>query len=257
MDDARHSDKGLEPATAVIPIPCNGRRRLLKLGATLLAAPALAGVAERLQAAPPQREAGAQWGDTTPGRFSVALRDVQILFVDLQQALTKGSQTIPPQALAVNAAVLAKIGKLLKIPMTFSVVPVAGQPGVLIPELLPFATEQNTFHRIPAGSFSDQAMVSTLANHSRKTLIIAGYATEVAVLQSALGALAAGYRTQVPVDVTGSASSRTEAAAMRQMELAGAIPTSVISLAAFLAPNFSEEPGSSVLSMFSELRTAN
>lgn len=68
MDDARHNDKGLQPATAVIPIPCNGRRRLLKLGATLLEAPALAGVAEQLQAAPPQREAGAQWGDTTPER---------------------------------------------------------------------------------------------------------------------------------------------------------------------------------------------
>lgn len=257
MDDARYGGKDPGSLNETIPVAWNSRRSLLKLGATLLTAPALAGLAGHVLAAPSQHQAAAQDDILTQKGFSVALGDVQILFVDLQQALIEGSRTIPAQALATNAAVLAKMGKLLNIPMTFSVVPVAGQPGTLVPELLPFANDQNIFHRKPAGSFSDQAMVSALANHRRRTLAIAGYATEVAVLQSALGAVAAGYKVQIPVDVTGSASSRTENAAMRQMELAGAIPTTVISLAAFLTPNFSEEPGSSVLSMFSELRTVN
>lgn len=253
-ESGRDNDKNASTAE-VLPAMAAGRRKLLTVGAALLGAPLLAGLSRQTLANPAQTASKSAEATKPLNDFRLAIQDVQILFVDLQQALTQGSQSIAPEALAVNAGVLAKIGSLLKVPMTFSVVPVAGQPGVLIPELAPYAHSKNTFHRILAGSFTDQDMVAALAANRRKTLIIAGFATEVAVLQSALSAMAAGYTAQIPVDVIGSAYSRTESAALRQMEQAGAIPTSVLSIAAFLAPNFSEEPGASVLKLFSELRT--
>lgn len=170
--------------------------------------------------------------------LNIRARDVQVLFVDLQPELTDGSRSIQPQALAANAAVLARVAHLVDVPVTFSIVPMAGKPGRHIPELAQYAGEKNTFPRVVAGTFMEPPLVSALAAQRRKVLIVSGYATEVAVLQTALGALKAGYTVYVPVDAIGSRSSRTESAALREMELAGAIPTSVLALAAQLAPDF-------------------
>ncbi|MCO1367040.1 isochorismatase family protein [Burkholderia multivorans] len=183
----------------------------------------------------------------------INVADVQMLFVDLQPELTSGCKTILPQALAANAAVLANVGQLVDVPITFSVVPVQGAPGQLIAELAPYSNSGNTFPRVVAGPFMDPALASRLAAHERKTLIVSGFTAEVAVTQAALGALSADYTVFVPVDAIGSRSVRTESAALRMMERAGAIPASVQTLAAFLAPDFSRPPGSDVLATFVRL----
>jgi len=94
--------------------------------------------------------------------------------------------------------------------------------------IIHYASAKNTVPRVKAGMFMGPRLVSALAFHNRKTLVIAGFATEVAVLQTALDARKAGYTVYVAVDATGSRSGRTEHAAMQQMEMAGAIPTSVL-----------------------------
>jgi nicotinamidase-related amidase len=238
------------------------RRSLLKITAALLGASLIPGISSRAMAQPNNlKNTGAMrsTGQTSQlmSRFEARIEDVQILFVDLQDALTQGSRSVPPTALRTNAGVLAKIANLLHIPMTFSLVPVKGKPGELIPELRAYSDAHNTSQRLLAPSFTDRAMVASLANNQRNTLIICGFASEVAVLESALGAIDGGYTVHIPVDVIGSASSRTESAVLRQMELAGAVPTSIISLAAKWSPNFSEEPGASVLAAFSEIQNTN
>ncbi|MBE2321133.1 isochorismatase family protein [Solirubrobacter sp. CPCC 204708] len=179
---------------------------------------------------------------------------MRVLFVDLQPELTAGSRSVPPQDLAANAAALAKVADLVGVPLTFSLVPMQGMPGKSIPELLPYISTGNTVRRVKAGTFMEPGLVAALGAHHRKILVVSGYATEVAVLQSVLGAIQAGYTVYVPVDAVGSRSGRTEGAAMRQMEMAGAVPTSVLALAAQLAPDFSRPPGSRVLETFDELR---
>ncbi|AVF38155.1 hypothetical protein BV494_24095 (plasmid) [Rahnella sikkimica] len=180
-------------------------------------------------------------------------RDVQILFVDLQPELISSSRTIQPAALTANAAVLAQVARLTHVPVTFSIVPVQGKPGRNLPALTPYVSPKNTVRRVMAGTFMEPRLVDALGAYKRKTLVVAGYATEVAVLQTALGALKAGYTVYVVMDVTGSRSERTEDAAVRQMEMAGAIPTSVLAIAAQLAPDFSRTPGSEVLLTFDSL----
>lgn len=189
--------------------------------------------------------------------FHVEAKDVQIVFVDLQPELTKASYSVASQALATNARVLAKIAGITGVPVTFSTVSVAGQPGHLLPELLPYANAGNTYPRVPAGTFMDPRLVAGLAAHHRKVLVVSGYATEVAVLQTALGALNAGYRVYVAVDAVGSKSTRTERAALDEMAQAGATPISVLALAGMLAPDFTKPPGASVLATFDELIPPN
>lgn len=179
--------------------------------------------------------------------------DVQILFVDLQPELIRDSRTVKAPALSANAAGLARVAKLTRVPVSFSIVPVGGQPGHHLPELAEYATPGNTVQRVMAGTFMEPRLVSLLASHQRRSLIVAGYATEVAVLQTALDARKAGYTVYFVTDATGSRSSRTEEAAMEQMEMAGAIPTSVLAVAAQLAPDFSRKPGSDVLATFGTL----
>lgn len=187
-------------------------------------------------------------------RFDLQASDVQVLFVDMQSALTKDSTSVQPDALAANAATLAHVAQLVHLPTTFSVVPVEGTIAPLMPELRPYADKSNTFARVMAGTFLDPVLVADLAKRQRRVLVVSGYATEVAVLQTVLGALKAGYTVYIPVDAMGSRSSRTEAAAFREMERAGAIPTSVLALAAQLAPDFSRAPGKDVLGTFKDLR---
>lgn len=66
---------------------------------------------------------------------------------------------------------------------------------------------------------------------------------------TALGALDNGYRVLIPVDCIGNRSARTEDAALARTAQAGAQITSLASVAAQLAPDFSKEPGTTILSV--------
>lgn len=171
-------------------------------------------------------------------------QDVQVLFSDLQTSLVAGSRTTTPANIGRAAAALAKVAEVLKLPTVFSVVPERRGEPELIPELKPFATPTNTLKRSLAGSLMDKVTVDAIASNGRKTLIVAGYAAEVVVLQTVLDALNSGYNVQFVVDAIGGLSERTEAAALRQMELAGAIPTSVVSITSRMTPDFFHSPGS-------------
>ncbi|WP_375287091.1 isochorismatase family protein [Sphingomonas sp.] len=198
----------------------------------------------------PQQAAGAPADARSPAGARIEPNEVQILFVDLQTPLVSKSKTHPPDAIAQSAAALARVGAILEQPMLFSVV--AGGDGAsgLLPELQPFATPQTVLQRVPVSPFGDPAIVQALARNDRRTLMVVGYVAEVALLQTVLDALAAGYTVFCAVDATGSSSERGEAAAMRAMEAAGATPTSVRSFAFRLVEDFDTPPGKQVRAAF-------
>lgn len=179
---------------------------------------------------------------------------VQILFCDLQPQIVARSKTNPPGALAASAGVLAQIARILGLPVSFSVVPEGGAAPELIPELLPFATPETIFPRMSASPFLDAATVRALQAHGRPTLVVAGFATEVVSLHAAVTALGRGYGVQLPVDANGGMSARSEDAAFRQIERAGGVVTSVVTLATSLAPDFSASPGKDVFQALQALR---
>ena len=73
-------------------------------------------------------------------------------------------------------------------------------------------------------------------------------------LHAALDARKHGYLVLIPVDVCGGMSERTEQAALRQVEAAGAITTSVVSIATKLAPDFTTDLGKQMFGIVQKLR---
>lgn len=192
---------------------------------------------------------------TSAAAFLLAARpqvdQVQMVFADLIPEVVASSETMTPASLSSSAGVLAEAASKLGIPMTFCVVPVGGKPGRVIPELVEYANKDNTFSRAFTNPFLDERFVQRLKDNARPTLVIAGYTAETVVLLCALDALAAGYSVHVPVDAIGSRSARTEAAVIRQIELAGGVTTSIRSLLMRLAPNISEGRDAAVFKVLS------
>ena len=97
---------------------------------------------------------------------------------------------------------------------------------------------------------------AAIAVPGRQHLVIAGFATEAVVLHAVKGAIAAGYQVYVPVDACGGMSSRTEDAVFRQIEAAGGVTTSVVTLVTALAPDFSTDLGKKAFEILQSLRLA-
>ena len=178
----------------------------------------------------------------------------QVLICDLQKQLVARSKTTEPKALQKSASVLMQLAKLFSLPTTLSVVPEQERPPELIQELQNSGAQEKL--RLPVSPFLDEPTVQTLASAKRKVLIIAGFATEAVVLHAALDAIKQGYQVLVPVDACGGMSEATEAAAFRQIEAAGAITTSVVSIATKLSPDFTTDQGKQMFAIIQQLRLA-
>lgn len=216
------------------------RRALFRAGiacASLVTLPAMGSAAE-------QRTAGSS--QITNTGALIDYNDVQVIFADLQTSLVAGSRTTSPSKIGSSALALAKIARILNLPTIFSVVPERQGEPRLISELEPFANPDNTFKRTLVGALMDPRTAAAVAASGRRTLFIAGFAAEGVVLQTALDAVNSGYRVQLVVDSIGGLTQRTEDAALRHAEIAGAVPTSVVSLATRMTPDLSHAPGSEI-----------
>ena len=129
------------------------------------------------------------------------------------------------------------------MPVTVSIVPVGDAALKLIPEVIVEALDTPRFLRASASPFLDEKTRTTLGPHDRKTLVIAGFATEVVVLHAVTAAVEAGDPALVPVDACSGLSARAEAAALRQIEAFGAEVTSTVTLATALGADFTTPQG--------------
>jgi hypothetical protein len=177
----------------------------------------------------------------------------QLLLCDLQPQIVARSKTIEPDTLGKSAGVLLEVARLFSLPTTLSVVPEGDKAPELISELRGSGFAQEKL-RASASPFLDEATKNLLAQSRRKVLIIGGFATEAVVLHAVLDACAQGYEVLVPVDVCGGMSERTEQAALRQIIAAGAITTSVVSIATKLAPDFTTDLGKDLFNIVQRLR---
>lgn len=76
--------------------------------------------------------------------------------------------------------------------------------------------------------------------------MLAAYSAEALVQFVAFDAIERGHRVVVALDACGARSDRTEAAALRLIERAGAIVTSVADILMTAAPDFASPPGKDV-----------
>jgi nicotinamidase-related amidase len=157
---------------------------------------------------------------------------------------------------AGGASILARCARLLGLPVHHSVVPEGGKAPEVLPDLAKETEGAPQFARMTADPFLDPQTREAIDAVKRPVLVIAGLATEAVVLHAALSALERDYRVQVPVDACGGLSARTEDAALRQIEAAGGVTTSVVSLVTAMAPDFAREPGRNTFAALQALRLA-
>jgi nicotinamidase-related amidase len=89
-------------------------------------------------------------------------------------------------------------------------------------------------------SFDDDVIRGAVEATGRRTVLIAGIVTEIAVQRAALGGKGRGYDTQVIFDACNGASERSEDAAIHRMSHAGIVLSSVSAVVGELAIDFSD-----------------
>ena len=188
------------------------------------------------------------------GQSRINPNDTIVLFADLQTGIVELSQTNPVDRLKKAALALAKLANLMDIPALVSGVRGEdGNPSKMIPQIAEGLGDIATHHRTTCDSFLNQEIVSAIKATGRKTLLICGVATELAVQLPALTASDQGYKVFVVVDACGGMSERTEQAALQRMAKAGATTVSVMTLAGELAGDFREAKARQAIGILYEM----
>jgi nicotinamidase-related amidase len=184
-------------------------------------------------------------------------QDAVILFADLQLGIIELTQTNPIDRLKKGVLALARLAKLLDMPAIVSGIGGEnGSPAKVIPQIAEGLGALPTHHRTTCDSFLNEEIQSAIRATGRKTLLISGVATELAVLLPALTASDQGYRVYVVLDACGGISERTEQAALLRMAKAGATTVSVMTLAGELAGDFREVRAQRAIGILYEMAKA-
>lgn len=180
---------------------------------------------------------------------NVTSDSVAVLFLDLQDHIVGGAKTIGRHKLRRAAGTLAKLCALHGLPAFLSSVPPGGAFLKSVTEAL---DDPQIRPRTYTTAFADAQLVADLTATGRKVVVIAGVASEIVVLRTALDAAAAGFDVQIAIDACGGFSDRTEAAAWNRATAAGVLMTSVVTLAAELAGDFTTDAGARTLALIYE-----
>lgn len=176
--------------------------------------------------------------------------DAMIVLSDMQPAIVgRGCRTMSESALRKAVSILRAAANVLEVPLFNSVIPL-GPDGVGTETIDELAGEPS-MARSTVGIFEDDGSRDALAGYGRSVIAIGGVSTEVAVLHSVLGALRTGHEVHVLTDACGGFDVRTETAAFRQMEAAGATMSSVPSFLTGMMGSLIEPRGQAILAALS------
>lgn len=168
-------------------------------------------------------------------------QDTLVLFADLQAGIVELAQTMPLDSLKRGVFALARLAKLFEMPAIVSgVAGEDGGPATMISQIADGLGDLPTHQRTTCDSFLNEEIVAAIEATGRKTLLLSGVATELAVQLPALTASDQGYKVYVVLDACGGISERTEQAALLRMTKAGATTVSVMTLAGELAGDLRE-----------------
>jgi nicotinamidase-related amidase len=183
--------------------------------------------------------------------------DAIVLFVDLQSGIVELSKTIALERLKKGVHGLSKLARIFAMPAIVS--GVTGQDGAapkMIPQIAEGLGEYSVHQRSTADSFRNDAILAAVEATKRRTLLISGVSSEVAVQLPALTGADLGFRVFVVADACGGMSERTEQAAIARIAKSGGTLVSVMTLAGELAGDFRSAEAQSAIGVLYEMATA-
>ena len=186
----------------------------------------------------------------------IIANDSVILFADLQEGIADLPLTVSAENLRKGVRGLAQLAKLFDIPVIVTAIPGPDGTATILSEIGDELGEIQIYYRSTADSFLNAEIAAAIAATGRKTLLISGVATELAVQLPALTGTDLGYRTFVVVDACGGTSERTEQAALSRITGHGGGLVPVITLAGELAGDFREPKGQSAVGIIFAMATA-
>jgi hypothetical protein len=176
-----------------------------------------------------------------------------IVFADLQGGILERATTNEPSRIRRAVSALATLAKLFEIPALVTTAPSEGGFARVTPEISAALGDQPQLMRNTTDAFLHEPTREAVLRTGRKTLLLAGVATEIIVQHTALSAVAYGLQVQVVIDACGGLSERTEQAALDRLVQAGVISTSIASIAGQLAGDFSQPKGGQAIGILYEM----
>lgn len=173
-----------------------------------------------------------------------------MLLIDHQVGTMSWVKSIPFEEMKRNALMLAKVAKILKLPVVLTSSMEEHAQGPLLSELesiLPDAFAARVKRVGIVNAMDDQNFAAAVRATGRKKLIVAGVTNDVCTVFPALSLVRAGYEVQVVADAGGSPSKMSDDMALRRMEPGGVTLTSTNQLVAELVGNWTTPEGSQVV----------
>ena len=169
-----------------------------------------------------------------------------MLLIDHQLGTMGWTHSHDINLVKANALKLARIAKALKLPVVLTASMEDHVQGPLMPELeqiLPEAFAQHIKRPCIVNAMHHEGFNKAVKATGRKKLFVAGVTTEICVVFPVLQMLDEGYDVQVSADASASWTKYGDDLALRRMEDAGAVITTLDQLISELAVDWTSQNG--------------
>jgi nicotinamidase-related amidase len=157
-----------------------------------------------------------------------------VLFIDNQNNLLLGVQSIDTTLLRLNTEGLAKLAEMYRLPVVLTTTG-GGADGPWGPLLRPIT---DTFPAAPiinrkeyVNAMDDVRFADAVRTTGRKKLILSGVTTDFCLLYPALALIREGYHVFIATDAAGCWTKQIDEVSMQRLTQAGATPTNVQQIA--------------------------
>lgn len=178
-----------------------------------------------------------------------------MLLIDHQVGTMSWVKSIPLAEMTRNALMLAKVSRILKLPVVLTSSMEDHAQGPLLKDLqdiLPDAFAARIKRAGIVNAMDDENFSKAVKATGRKKLILAGVTNDVCTVFPALSLVREGYEVQVVADAGGSPSKMSDDIALRRMERGGVTLTSTNQLIAELVGNWTTPEGSQAVQVVME-----
>ncbi|HXV29570.1 MAG TPA: isochorismatase family protein [Sinorhizobium sp.] len=202
------------------------------------------GVFETMQPSPIQQQENHMSFERFTGE------NAAMLLIDHQVGTMGWVRSIPFEDMKRNALMLAKVAKILRMPVVLTSSMEEDAQGPLVSELeeiLPTEFGARIKRIGIVNAMDDEHFATAVRTIGRKKLILAGVTNDVCTVFPALSLVHEGYEVQTVADAGGSPSKMGDEMALRRMEQNGVTLTSTNQIIAELAGNWTTSEGSQIV----------